>query len=300
MPPTIRTAKKLMLGREIAHMIESAGKSQAHVATLLETSQSRIAGLLNGSGSIAPGDLMLLASRLGFTDPKYLTALTELRRDNHKRGFWSTGYNRAYTEDMRLRIDLERHADQIRIAYTEIVPGLLQCEPYIRAMYLDPPSVLEGLTLDESVQARIARQNILDKPDPPLVHHVLSESCLRRRWAPTEVMAAQIEHLIKMSNRPNIMIQVMPFDMIPGRRSPIGTRFTLLRAPSPGLAGPVELAYLEGEGEIRYLDHRETLLAYDTAWTRLTAAALSFTQSRAFMRQVRDDFHRLTRTHSKE
>lgn len=294
MPPTIRTAKKLMLGREIAHMMETARVSQAQVAALLETSQSRIAVLLNGGGSIAPGDLTVLASQLGFTDPEYLNALSELRRDNHKRGFWSTGYKRAYTEDMRLRIDLERHADQIRAADTEIVPGLLQCEPYIRAMYDEQPTVLEGLTLEERVQARVARQEILDKPQPPLVHHVLSESCLRRRWAPAKVMCEQIEHLIKLSNRPNIMIQVMPFDMPPGRRSPIGTRFTLLRAPSPGVAGPVELAYLEGEGEIRYLDDKKTLLAYDAAWTRLTTSALSFTESRSFLRRVRDDFRQLT------
>jgi len=293
MPPTIRTARKLMLGREIAHMMSTAGVSQAQVAAMLETSQSRVAVLLNGGGSIAPGDLRMLAANLGFTDERYLNALGELRRDNHRRGFWSTGYNRAYTEDMRLRIDLERHADQIRSADTEIMPGLLQCEPYIRAMYDEQPSVLEGLTLDERVRARVARQEILDKPEPPLVHHVLSESCLRRQWAPAEVMCEQIEHLIKLSNRPKIMIQVMPFDMPPGRRSPIGTRFTLLRAPSPGVAGPVELAYLEGEGEIRYLDDKKTLAAYDTAWTRLTTAALSFTESRTFMRRVRDDFRQL-------
>jgi Domain of unknown function (DUF5753) len=294
MPPTVRTAKKLMLGREIAHMMNTAGISQSRVAAMLETSQSRIAVLLNGGGSIAPGDLMVLATRLGFTDRGYLDALSELRRDNHKRGFWSTGYNRAYSEDLRLLIDLERHADQIRATDIETVPGLLQCEAYIHAMYVDQPSELEGLTLEEAVQARVARQEILNKPKPPLVHHVLSESCLRRRWAPAEVMCEQIEHLITLSHRPNIMIQLMPFDMPAGRRSPIGTRFTLLRAPSPGVAGPIELAYLEGEqGEIRYLDDKKTLVAYDTAWTRLTAAALSFTESRAFMAEVVDDFRKL-------
>lgn len=294
MPPTIRTAKKLMLGREIAHMMKAAGVSPGQVATMLETSQSRVNILLNGGGSIAPGDLMVLATRLGFTDRDYLTALSALRRDNHKRGFWSTGYNRAYAEDMRLRIDLERHADQIRATDTESVPGLLQCEAYIGAMHVDQPAVFEGLTLEEQVQARVARQEVLTKAQPLLAHHVLSESCLRRQWAPAEVMCEQIEHLITLSQRPNIMIQLMPFDLPPGRRSPIGTRFTLLRVQSPGIAGPIELAYLEGEGEIRYLDDQKTLTAYDTAWARLTTAALSFSDSRTFMSQVLDDFRQLT------
>jgi predicted XRE-type DNA-binding protein len=296
MPPTIRTAKKLMLGREIAHMMNAAGVSQAQVATMLETSQSRIAVLLNGGGSIAPGDLMVLASRLGFRDMGYLEALSELRRDNHKRGFWSTGYNRAYAEDMRLLIDLERHVDQIRASWTEVVPGLLQCEAYVRAMYDEPSYVPEGLTQEETVQARLARQEILTKRQPPLVHHVMSESCLRRRWAPAAVMCEQIEHLITLSQLPNMMIQLMPFDMPPGRRSPIGTRFTFLRAPSPGVAGPIELAYHDEEGEIRYLDDKKTLVAYDAAWTRLTTAALSFADSREFMAQVLDDFRQLSST----
>lgn len=286
MPPTLRTAKKLMLGREIAHMMNAAGVTQAQVATILDTSPSRVGVLLTGGGSISLAEVKELAHKLGFTEPGYIDALSELRKDNHKRGFWSTGYRRAYADDLRLLIDLERHADQIRATHTESVPGLLQCEAYIRAMHTDQPSVVEGVTLDEAVQARLARHEILDKPNPPQVHHVLSESCLRRRWAPAEVMRQQVEHLITLSQRPNIMIQLLPFDMLPGRRSPIGTRFTLLRIPSPGIAGSLELGYLEGEGEIRYLDEKKTLIAYDTAWTRLTTAALSFDDSRAFLRQV--------------
>jgi transcriptional regulator with XRE-family HTH domain len=289
MAGTVRTAKKLMLGREIAHMMSVADVTQQQVALILETSPSRVAILLNGGGAIAVGDLERVANRLGFTEAGYLTALNELRRDNHKRGFWTTGYNRAYSEDIRLRIDIERHADQIRATHTEVVPGLLQTENYIRAMYADQPSDIEGLTSEEAVQARLARQEILDKSDPPQLHIILSESCIRRMWAPDEVMREQIQHLIKLSKRPRIMLQLLPYRMPPGSRAPIGTRFTLLRAPSPGVAGPLELCYIEGEGEIRYLDEKKTLIAYDTAWTRLTAAALGFAESRKFLTRVLDE-----------
>lgn len=285
---TIRTAKKLLLGRELAHMIETAGVSQADAAKLIETSQSRIAGLVTGAGNMSPGDLELVANKLGFTDEGYKETLRELRRDNHKRGFWTTGHNRAYSEDLRLRIDLEKHADQVRVAEVEVVPGLLQCETYVRAMHADQPEI-DGLTLDDRVQARLARQDILDKTEPPTVQFVLSESCLRRMWGEPAVMREQIDHLIKMSNRPHIMIQVMPFDVPPGRRSPISNRFTILRVPSPGAAGPLELAYTEGEGEIRYLDDKRALAAHDKAWARLTSTALSFVDSRRFMKQVRTE-----------
>jgi Domain of unknown function (DUF5753) len=237
------------------------------------------------------GDLERLANKLGFTDPGYQSALLELRRDNHKRGFWSTGYNRAYSEEIRLRVDLEKIADQIRSAETEIMPGLTQCESYVRAIYADMPDH-GGLTLEDRVQARVARQDIYDRDDPPNLHFILSESCLRRVWGNAAVMREQLSHLIKLSNRPNVMIQVMPFNAPPGRRSPIGDRFTLLRVPSPGVAGPLELVYIDGIGEVRYLDDKNALNAHDVAWSRLSAAALSFDDSRKFMRQVSRDFAR--------
>lgn len=88
-------------------LIENAGISQAEAAKLIETSQSRIALLINGGGNISPGDLVMLADKLGFEDEGYKESLRELRRDNHKRGFWTTGHNRAYSEDLRLLVDLD-------------------------------------------------------------------------------------------------------------------------------------------------------------------------------------------------
>ncbi|WP_190812385.1 DUF5753 domain-containing protein [Saccharopolyspora pogona] len=286
----IRTVKKLLLGREIAHMIDTARISQTEAAKLIETSQSRINALIGGTGAIAPGDLMLLASKLGFTDEGYQEALREMRRDNHKRGFWSAGHNRAYDEEVRLLVDLEKHADQIRWSQVEVIPGLLQCEAYVRAMYADLPEI-DGLTLDERVNARLARKDILDKSEAPSLRFVLSESCLRRMWGGRrEVIRQQLDHMIKLSNRENVMIQVMPYESAPGRKSPIGNNFVLLHVPSPGQAGPLELAYVEGVAEIRYIDDKKALAAHDTAWARLSTAALNFAETRKFLAQVAREF----------
>ncbi|RKT86357.1 Helix-turn-helix [Saccharopolyspora antimicrobica] len=291
MSATVRTAKKLLLGREIAHMIEQAGISQAETAKLIETSQSRIALLINGGGSISPGDLVMLAGKLGFDDEGYQEALRELRRDNHKRGFWSTGHNRAYAEDLRLLVDLEKHAGQIRAAQVEVVPGLLQCESYVRAQHSDQPETGE-VSLEDRIKARLARQDILDKPEPPVVQFVLSESCVRRVWGDAEVMREQIDHLIKLSQRPNVMLQVMPFEQSPGQRSPIASPFTMIHVPSPGAAGPLELVYIEGEGEIRYLDDKKALAAHEAAWARVSNAALRFGETRKFLKSVLQDFRK--------
>lgn len=288
MSATVRTAKKLLLGHEIRHMIETAGSSQGEAARLIETSQSRIAGLVNGGGNISPGDLVLLAEQLGFTDEGYKNALRELRRDNHKRGYWTTGHNRAYAEDMRLLVDLERHADQIRAVQVEVVPGLLQCEAYVRAQHIDGGESPD-LPLDDRINARLARQDILDKPEPPVTQFVLSESCVRRMWGDAEVMREQVNYLIKLSQRPQIMLQLMPFHQPMGRRTGIASPFTLIRVPSPGAAGPLELTYVEGENEVRYLDDKKALRAYEAAWARLANAALTFEETRTFLKRVAQD-----------
>ncbi|WP_461153781.1 helix-turn-helix domain-containing protein [Saccharopolyspora tripterygii] len=291
MPATVRTAKKLLLGREIAHMVERAGISQGEAAKLIETSQSRIALLINGGGSISPGDLVMLADKLGFEDEGYKESLLELRRDNHKRGFWSTGHNRAYSEDLRLLVDLEKHADQIRSAQVEVVPGLLQCEPYVRAQHAEQPGS-DDVSLEDRIAARLARQDILDKSEPPGVQFVLSESCLRRTCGDAEVMREQTDYLIKLSKRPNVMLQVMPFGPPAGQRSPIKSPFTMIHVPSPGAAGPLELVYVEGEGEIRYLDDKKALAAHEAAWARVSNAALRFEETRKFLKSVLQDFRK--------
>lgn len=289
----VRTAKKLLLGREIDHMITAAGTNQVEAAKIIDTSQGRIAGLINGQGSITIGDLERLATKLGFTDQGYLDALFDLRRDNHKRGFWTTGHMRTYHEDVRLLVDLEGHADLLRVVQCEIMPGLVQCETYIRAIHEGewpgPASVSADVTVEQAVQARLARQEVLLKPDPPEFRAVLSESCLRRVYGNAEVMRDQIAHLIKLSKRPNILIQVVPF-AVTTRRVSMADRFTLVRVPSPGVAGPLELAYVEAEGDIRYLDDKKGFSARESVWSRLSAAALNAEDSRSFFRYLDGSF----------
>ncbi|MBF6329635.1 helix-turn-helix domain-containing protein [Nocardia transvalensis] len=292
----LRTARKLLLGREIEHMITSAGVSQNEAAKIIETSQSRIAMLINGASSITVGDLERLATALGFADPGYLDTLRELRRDNHKRGFWNSGFRRAYLEDLRLLVDLEAYASLLRVAEAEIMPGLIQCESYIRALHEpEHPDGAERDAVEDSVRARLARQEILIKSSPPEFRAVLSESCLRREYGGHPVMLEQLDHLLALSHRPNIMIQVLPFT-VTTRGAGMEDRFTLVRVPSPGAAGDLDMAIVESQGDIRYIDDKVSVTARETVWSRLSAAALSAEDSRKYIEHVARSFRRKTFT----
>jgi hypothetical protein len=47
--------------------------------------------------------------------------------------------------------------------------------------------------LEETIKARLARQEILDKTDPPSTQFVLSESCVRHVWGNAIVMRTEVQ-----------------------------------------------------------------------------------------------------------
>ncbi|WP_435593553.1 helix-turn-helix domain-containing protein [Nocardia sp. bgisy118] len=283
-----RTARKVLLGREIDAMIRRARKTQAEAGKLIGVSQSRIASAIAGTGNLSPDALRQLANGLNVTDPAYIDTLLELHRDNHKRGFWTTGHRRAYIDELRLLVDLEDQADRLRETGAEIVPGLLQHPSYIRALHeplqLDT-SDPDAVTVEDYVEARRARQQNLFKPNPPQFHAVLSESCLRRNYGGDAVMLNQISHLIEISKRPNIILQVMPFThQAPG--AGMEDRYILIRVPSPGAAGDLEMAVVEAQGDLRYIDDKAAIAIRENIFARLCATALSAADSRQFMEHI--------------
>jgi plasmid maintenance system antidote protein VapI len=284
-----RTAKRLLLGREIAYMIREAGVNHQQAADLIEVPRTRIGGLIEGTATIRPGDLEMLAKGLGFTSADYLASLRDLRRDNHKRGFWNSDHRRAYAEDFRLMVDLERHADLLQVVQVEMMPGLLQCESYVRALHSDEyvvaPSAQTDVTTEDYVKARLARQEVLLADRAPEYRVVMSESCLRREYGTRDVMREQADHLIKMSKSPGVMIQVIPFKIRP-RRVEILQTSVVLRVQSPGVAGPLEMVYVESDGEVRYIDDNAAVSAHNNAWTRLSVAALNPEDTRTYIELV--------------
>lgn len=283
-----RTARKVLLGREIDALLRRSRTTQADAGKMIGVSQSRIAAVIGGTGNLSAQALDELVRKLGVTDEDYIAILLDLREDSHRRGFWNSGYRRAYIEELRLLVDLEDVADRLRETGAEIVPGLLQHESYIRALHepLQPdPDDPGAVTVDDYVQARIARQRILLKRGAPEFHAILSESCLRRTYGGDAVMLAQITHLLELSRRPNIQIQVMPFThQAPG--AGMEDRYILVRVPSPGAAGDLEMAVIEAQGEIRYIDDKPAVGIRDKIFNRLTMTALSPHDSRQFMEHL--------------
>jgi transcriptional regulator with XRE-family HTH domain len=107
-------------------------------------------------------------------------------------------------------MEYEATAKSLRLFEHAFMPGLLQTEDYARAVLASRPNATDEET-EQLVRARLTRQEILAKSEPPLLWVVLDEGVLHRQVADKAVMNAQLHHLAQMSQRPNITVEIVPF-----------------------------------------------------------------------------------------
>lgn len=105
-------------------------------------------------------------------------------------------------------LEAEREALTLRIWQPIIIPGLLQTPDYARALFVAAGA--DADKAEEMVGARMSRQSIFERPKPPSVSVVLDESVLHRLIGSPQVMHDQLAHLVELSQRPYLMIQVLP------------------------------------------------------------------------------------------
>jgi hypothetical protein len=82
------------------------------------------------------------------------------------------------------------------------VPGLLQTEDYARALIRATRPQDSADAVERLVTARMERQEILRRDNPPRLWYVLDEGVLRRVVGSTEVMAMQLDRLIACAQTP--------------------------------------------------------------------------------------------------
>jgi transcriptional regulator with XRE-family HTH domain len=103
----------------------------------------------------------------------------------------------------------EQRATTLRNWFPSLLDGLLQAEDYARAILAVGPGVTEN-EVNDRLAARMKRQAILTRDNPPMAWFLLDEAALRRRVSSPEVMAVQMAHLAGVARLPNVAIQVVP------------------------------------------------------------------------------------------
>ncbi|MDG4859342.1 helix-turn-helix transcriptional regulator [Streptomyces sp. T-3] len=126
---------------------------------------------------------------------------------------------------------LDREREAITVSWYEcvVLPGLLQTEPYARAVFESRVPVYDRDEIEQLVAKRIERQAILQRKVPPTTSFVISEAVLRDQLGGKKVYVEQLRQLRKFADLPGLALQIMPL----GRTTHAGLAgpFILLETP---------------------------------------------------------------------
>jgi hypothetical protein len=101
----------------------------------------------------------------------------------------------------------EVDATVIRVYQGQIIPGPLHTEAYTRALLV----ASSAKDVESGVEARMKRQNaILNRPEPPFVWALIDELALYTEIGGSEVMKAQLQHLLDLAELPHISVRIIP------------------------------------------------------------------------------------------
>ncbi|KES07819.1 DNA-binding protein [Streptomyces toyocaensis] len=175
---------------------------------------------------------------------------------------------------------IEEEALSLYAYESRVVPGLLQPEPYIRALfdrYLPP---LTEEQAERQVVARLARQQLLvDRPNTTF-SFVIEQALLERRMAGAAVTKSLLDHLVTVGRHRNVELQVMP----------------LLQEEHSGFEGEMYLAeradhswvgYVEGHGTSMLISDPKSVSHMLQRYGKMRSQALSHQATVSLLEQMR-------------
>lgn len=278
MATTSPVVRRRRLGLELRALRETAGLSGEEVADRLGWSTSKLSRMEVGRNPPGAADLGKLLDLYGVADPARRDELAVLLREAKRKGWWQVYSDIPYST----YIGLEAEAVSM-LAYEQVIPGLFQTEAYARAIITGTVPGIDAETLDQRTEVRLTRQAVLSRERPLQVRAVLDETCVRRLVGGREVMRPQLARLLDLAGRPNVIVQVLPFDAGAHPGTMLGP-FIVLGFDHPADPGVV---YVEGDSD-PYPDREGDLQRYTAAFDRLRSLALSAPQTRDLLRQAHE------------
>ncbi|MEU7434397.1 helix-turn-helix transcriptional regulator [Streptomyces sioyaensis] len=185
-----------------------------------------------------------------------------------------------FKERYRRYMTLEAEALSMWHYGVSTIHGLLQTASY--AHELLSAGGISGEELTRQVEARIGRRALLDGDGAPRFRTILSEAVLRTPLKNSEEWRKQLEYLIDMGERPNIMVQIVRHDV--GLHALSNTDTMFLRLPDGRTAAWVETGY-SGELVEETAAAERLQLSYDL----VRDLALSPVESRQLIRQMLEE-----------
>ncbi|MEV7549424.1 DUF5753 domain-containing protein [Amycolatopsis sp. NPDC089917] len=276
------TAIKRWIALEMKRLREAAGYDRAAAAERIGKATTVIAHIETSRNLPAPADLELLLDFYGVPEraPRFLDLTKRAKRGRD----WWINFDHGVFDWFNLHLGLETGAARISTVDLVVLPGLFQTRDYALAIMREGRRWDNQAELETMVDLRMARQKILDRPgDAPQIWSILDESVLRRQVGGPAVMRDQLQHLMDLSERSNIDIQVLPFTA--GAHGASDGMFIIFDYP-PEFSGDPGTVYVENRREGLYYDDKEDLRRFRNTFERLQAQAEHPGRTRNFIQNL--------------
>jgi transcriptional regulator with XRE-family HTH domain len=262
--PGSPTVRRRELGALLKALRNAKGWTAEQVAERLLISTSKLSRLETGQRGASARDVRDLCD-LYEVDDEQRRHLQELAREGKQRAWWQ-----PLALPYSTYVGLEAEATFIRDYGLGIMPGLLQTPDYARAIVRAQIPKREPDVVEQRVQGRMTRQELLHSADAPDFEAVVDESVLHREVGSAAIMQAQLERLLELSDLPNVTLRVIPYEA--GALPAGNNKFIILRFAQPTVS---DVVFIEGLTGDLYLDDPRDVEIYNTTFRTLVDLAAS-------------------------
>ncbi|MEU3560889.1 helix-turn-helix transcriptional regulator [Kitasatospora sp. NPDC006786] len=259
------------VGKLIKHFRERAGITQKELAKLTGYSEDQIGAMERGVRT-ARIEFLTKVDPIINAGGALRVIADDVMKAKVRVSERHPAYSKAFTSE-------EHRAIEIHNYDTMVIPGLLQTEAYIRALYEMRRPILSPEQIDEWVAARLARQEILTRWPLPVVTWVIDESVLRRPLGGWNVHKEQLQHLLKVGQMRGPELQVMPLDRM--SHAGMSGSFALLTPP-----GRPQIGYAAAQHVNRLITDPAEVRNMAARYSSIRAQALGLRESLALIEAI--------------
>lgn len=273
------TARIRTIAAELRDLRENAELNTRDAARRVDMSPATLNRLENGARAINPEEISALLAIYNVTGLER-ERLMRMSREANTPGWWEIGGGNLPKELPPL-INFEAEATAITHVSMLRIPGLLQTTGYTRAVLA--ATGVTGQDMETMVSARLGRQSVLSKPEPPQYLVILDEAVLRRPVGSRQVMADQLAHIARCAKEPHIDVRVVPFER--GDHTGLDGTYVVME-----FAKARPIVHLEHKRSSLFIDEPDDVAPFHAATDTLIATALGPQDSLEFVASAVDSF----------
>src|SRR5215469_6378418 len=158
----------MLLGSQLRRLRETAGVTPERASEEIRASRSKISRMEAGKVRFKIRDIADLLTLYGVTGEQTRSRFLALVRQSGMKDWWMK-YGDVLPGWFETYLGLESAASAIRGFEIQFVSGLFQTEDYARAVTQLGHQAASASEIDQRVALRLKRQDLLSRPEPPVM-----------------------------------------------------------------------------------------------------------------------------------